>query len=219
MNNFTPNNNQNQLKQQNQPVLLFQPYNMLVFSSFFSPIILVIIILSTSFIFQNFKGFIFLGFLLGISLVRNLVYLYNNAKPQVNDNTVCSSIQYTSYGNTTFSSFVFAFTIMYICLPMFINSDINYWVFSGLITYFIFDTFIKIYKKCIGKMSELFINVLLGLASSALIVSLMYSGGSSKYLFFNEISSNRDVCSMPRKQTFKCSVYKNGELVGSTNSN
>ena len=137
MNNFTPNNNQNQLKQQNQPVLLFQPYNMLVFSSFFSPIILVIIILSTSFIFQNFKGFIFLGFLLGISLVRNLVYLYNNAKPQVNDNTVCSSIQYTSYGNTTFSSFVFAFTIMYICLPMFINGDINYWVFSGLITYFI----------------------------------------------------------------------------------
>ena len=24
-------------------------------------------------------------------------------------------------------------------------------------------------------------------------------------------------CSMPKKQTFKCAVYKNGELIGSTN--
>ena len=42
----------------------------------------------------------------------------------------------------------------------------------------------------------------------------MYAGGSSQYLFFNEISSNKEICSMPSKQTFKCSVFKNGGLIG-----
>ena len=46
--------------------------------------------------------------------------------------------------------------------------------------------FIKMYKKCTVQMGDLFLNVLLGLASSGLIVSLMYAGGSGKYLFFNE---------------------------------
>jgi hypothetical protein len=51
-------------------------------------------------------------------------------------------------------------------------------------------------------------------ASSALIVTLMYAGGSGKYLFFNEVSSNKEVCYQPSKQTFKCQMYKDGELVG-----
>jgi hypothetical protein len=75
--------------------------------------------------------------------------------------------------------------------------------------------FIKIYKKCIVKTGELFLNVLLGAASSSLIVSLMYFGGSGKYLFFNEVSSNKDICYQPSKQTFRCKLFKDGELVGS----
>jgi hypothetical protein len=63
-------------------------------------------------------------------------------------------------------------------------------------------------------MSDLFLNILLGLASSALIVTLMYTGGSGKYLFFNEVSSNKDICYQPKEQTFKCSVFKDGTLVG-----
>jgi hypothetical protein len=97
---------------------------------------------------------------------------------------------------------------------MFSNGSVNYWIFSGLIVYFLSDVFIKIYKGCLIKMSELFLNVLTGLASSALIVTLMYAGGSSKYLFFNEISSGQSMCYQPSKQTFKCNVYKNGELIG-----
>ena len=46
----------------------------------------------------------------------------------------------------------------------------------------------------------------------------MYSYGASKYLFFNEVSSDKEMCSMPTKQKFKCAVYKNGELIGNTTS-
>jgi hypothetical protein len=66
-------------------------------------------------------------------------------------------------------------------------------------------------------MGDLFLNVLLGLSSAALIVTLMYSGGSGEHLFFNEVSSNKDICYQPSKQSFKCEVFKNGELLSSTN--
>ena len=71
------------------------------------------------------------------------------------------------------------------------------------------------YKGCVIKAGELFLNIITGLSLSAAIVSLMYAGGSSKYLFFNESSSNKEVCTQPSTQTFKCKVYKDGELIGS----
>ena len=196
------------------PLQIFQPFNVIVFFSFFSPIILATSITSLSFIFQNFKGLIYLGFLIGCCVVRNYVYMVAGGTPAVNDNTICTSVQYSKYGNPTFSAFVFAFTIMYLSLPMFSNGAPNLWVFISMISYFLIDMFIKLYKKCVIKTSDLFLNVLLGLSSSALIVTMMYAGGSGKYLFFNEVSSNKDICYQPKEQTFRCLMYKNGTLVG-----
>ena len=202
----------------NSPLQLFQPMNFVVFFSFFSPIILATSITSLSFIFQNFKGLIYLGFLIGCCLVRNLIYMSNGGAPVVNDGTICTSIQYSKYGNPTFSAFVFAFTIMYLSLPMFSNGAPNFWVFILLVAYFIIDIGIKGDRNCIAQnkaqIGDLMINILTGLASAAAIVSLMYAGGSGKYLFFNEVSSNKEICYQPKKQNFKCNVYRNGTLVG-----
>jgi len=206
--------NQSKIPSLDTPLKVIQPFNLLVFLSVYSPIILATTTTGMSFIFQNFKGLIYLLFLIGCCVVRRFVYSMNSAQPMVSDGTICTSVQYSKYGNAAFSSFVFAFTIMYISLPMFTNNDPNFWIFSGLLIYFFIDIFIKIYKGCVVKMGDLILNILTGLTSAALIVSLMYAGGSSKYLFYNEVSSNKEVCYQPSKQTFKCSVYKNGELVG-----
>ena len=196
------------------PLQLFQPMNIIIFLSFFSPIILAVSITSLSFIFQNFKGLIYLGFLIAACVVRNYVYMMSGSQPAVNDGTICTSIQYGNYGNSTFSAFVFAFTIMYLSFPMFTNDMPNLWIFITLIICFCIDMFIKFYKNCIPSKGDLFLNVLLGLSSAALIVTLMYSGGSGKYLFFNEVSSNKEICYQPKEQTFKCQVFKDGTLVG-----
>lgn len=195
------------------PLQFFQPMNIIVWFSFFSPIILATSITSLSFIFQNFKGLIYLGFLIGCCVVRSYVYMMSGSNPIVNDRTICTSIQYSKYGNPTFSAFVFAFTIMYLSFPMFSNNSVNYWVFITLIAYFFLDIFIKIYKKCVIEMGDLFLNVLLGAASSALIVTLMYAGGSGKYLFFNEVSSDKEMCYQPSEQTFKCNLFQDGEMI------
>ena len=198
-----------------EPLQLFQPMQFVVFLTFFSPIILAVSITSLSFMFQNFKGLIYLGFLLAVCIVRNYIYMLSGSPPIVNDRTICNSVQYSKYGNPTFSAFVFAFTIMYLSMPMFSNGAANLWVFISLVAYAFVDIFIKVYKNCIPKMSDLFLNILMGLASGAAIVSFMYIGGSGKYLFFNEVSSNKDVCYKPKEQTFKCNVFKDGEMVGS----
>ncbi len=195
------------------PLQLFQPMNMLIFLTFFSPIILASGITSMSFIFQNFKGLIYLGFLIGCCVVRSFVYMMAGAQPIVNDHTICTSIQYSKYGNPTFSAFIFAFTIMYLCYPMFSAGAVNYWIFISLLVYFLLDIVVKIYKNCIVKMGDLALNVILGGASATLIVMLMYAGGSADYLFFNEMSSDKEMCSQPSKQTFRCKMYKDGQLI------
>jgi len=195
------------------PLQIFQPMNVIVFLSFFSPIILAVGFTSMSFIFQNFKGLIYLGFLVGCCFLRGYVYMVSGADSIVNDKTICTSVQYSKYGNPTFSAFVFAFTLMYVFYPMFANGSINFWIFTLLIAYFIMDIFIKLYKKCVIKVGDLFLNILLGATSAALIVTLMYAGGSGKYLFFNEMSSDKQVCYKPSNQTFKCSLYKDGTMI------
>lgn len=207
---------------QEEPLKLFQPMNMIIFLSFYSPIILALCVTGISLKFKNFNGLIYLGFLIGSCIVRNYVYAMSVSSPKKEtepsmkggSSNICNSIQFSKYGNPTFSSFVFSFTIMYLSIPMFSNGAPNYWIFSSIVSYFLVDMFIKLYKNCIVKIGDLFLNILLGSASAALIITMMYSGGSGKYLFFNEVSSDKEICYQPKEQTFKCSVYKNGELIG-----
>lgn len=86
----------------------------------------------------------------------------------------------------------------------------------GLTIYFIVDIFIKQNKKC-AEPSNVFVNILVGFAFSAgIVVAMLNTPGFSHLLFFNEYSSNKEICTMPKNQTFKCSVYKNGELIGTS---
>ena len=88
---------------QDTSLQLFQPQQIIVFLTFFSPIILTVSITSLSFIFQNFKGLIYLGFLLAVCIVRNYMYMMAGSSPVVSDKTICTSVQYSKYGNPTFS--------------------------------------------------------------------------------------------------------------------
>jgi len=171
--------------------------------------------------FQNFKGFIYLGFLILFSFLRSQIIFWMKKIDDVeyvSPNAICNMVQYSKYGNAGFSIFVIAFTFFYICMPMFLNNDINYLVFGGLLTYLIADIAIRYSKKCLHSPIHIIFNIIAGGSLGVLVPYIFYALGGSKFMFFNEISSNKEVCSMPKKQTFKCAVYKNGELVGSTTS-
>jgi len=202
----------------NSPLSIFEPVKFLVFVAFISPILLISSIVGLSFVFQNFKGLIYLGFLLAAVISREFLFSNNsNYEKAKNDGSICSAIQFSYIGNATFSIFVTCFTFLYLCFPMFINGGINWLIFSGLLFYICLDIGVKVIQGCINMKStgvQLFMDMLLGLSLAAIFTSLMYAGGSSKYLFFNETASDKEVCSQPSKQTFKCKVYKNGEVIG-----
>jgi hypothetical protein len=227
---------------------IYNPSEILKYLTFYSPIILIIGIVSLSFIFQNFKGIFYLGVMLLIVLCREFIYTkfmtseaeQNKSQGQENINSDiptpvggkkrykggdstqasedCTSVLYSSNlkSNGSYSAFIFSFTLMYIFLPMFINQNINAWMLFGLSLYFIVDTIVKQQSGCV-EPSNVFVNVLIGFALSAVLVCVMInSPGLSNLLFFNDFSSNKEICTMPKKQTFKCAVYKNGELIGSS---
>ena len=201
----------------NTPFKVFQPYNLAVLLTVISPIIVIIIIISISLVFQNFKGLIYLLWLILLFCIRNfLLHIAGVSDIEDGGRNLCNDIKYSSYGNNTFSMFFISFSLIYFCAPMIINNEANYWVVGGFLFYLIMDTFMRFYIKCIGKndVSFVFLNLVLGIFSGIIVVVSMYSTDTQKYLFFNEVSKNKDVCSMPKKQTFHCSVYKNGELIG-----
>jgi hypothetical protein len=179
---------------------------------FYSPFFLVVFVLSLGFAYQNTKGYLYLVIIIVICALRCGIYNMNGWDNLTN-NSSCNKLTFGNYGNSSFSGFIFAFTIVYLVFPMFYNGDINIPIIVVLLFYFFFDLFIRKSYNCIN-VSDLSLNILSGILLSSLIVSLMYGMGLSNYLFFNELSSDVEMCSMPSKQTFKCSVYKNGELLG-----
>ena len=91
-----------------------------------------------------------------------------------------------------------------------------------LIFYVLFDLGIKVIRGCLdfSKQMSAVIGDFIGGGLLAMgIVFLMYAGNSDRFLFFADQTANGTICSRPKSQTFRCAVYKNGELVTSTTTN
>lgn len=113
--------------------------------------------------------------------------------------------------NETLGAYVISFTMWYVCLPMFLINDINWGVFSFFLFTLIFNLLIN--KNCIKTcVSAVATNVIASGLLGAMFSLGVYTYANSLSLV-NQTSSNAEVCTAPSKQTFKCKVYKNGELV------
>jgi prepilin signal peptidase PulO-like enzyme (type II secretory pathway) len=92
------------------------------------------------------------------------------------------------------------------------SNQMNYVVISALLSIFVIDAISKITNKC-TTIAGVVLGLVTGLLFGFLWFVLFKSSGYNSLLYFNEVVSNKTYCSRPKKQTFKCSVYKNGELV------
>jgi len=205
----------------NHPQNMLQPSNIMVLVTFYMPLIISLIVLSWGIIMQNVNGFIYLLFMLGMSVVREFVltstgHTESSALKGMGGASICDTISYSKNGNNTFSVFMMSFTTVYLSMPMFINSSVN-WLFVGTcIVGIIMDIGVRTKAGCAMSRNSIFTNIVAGGVLAWTIVGLMTANGSERFLFFNEIQSNKTVCSRPTKQQFKCSVYKNGEVLTNT---
>jgi len=185
--------------------------------SFYSPLI----ILTSVFIFSMFTATItkfgwYLLWVFTISCIRFFIY---RAVPTQGAPPLCDTFIPIDY---TYSTYILTFTMAYFIMPMLLISKqnninaLNYGVLAFFISYIVLDLFIKNSLQCIPKIFSSIVigNLLSGLLCGIIVVMIMYGSTLKNYLYINEVNTNKEVCSMPSKQQFKCRVFKDGTLIG-----
>ena len=169
-----------------------------------SSTIIVVLFTSLTFIYQNFTGIVYLGFLLAAMVIRGLViWGFDIGKASASK---CNQ----PYGfNVGFSTFVFMFTFCYAFIPMFVYNDINIPLLIIYIIYFVMDLGFKTttYIDCENLRMNLIANFIGGAIIGATFSTSMLTY-SSEFLFFNELSTSKEMCSVKKEQAFKCKVNK-----------
>ena len=191
------------------PALTLSPHQMVQLS----PIFIASFMVMTSMFNGDVKAILWLVFcIVGISLtfVVNKYILF--------DDFVCPSILplFNRMNNFSISTAFIVFTLGYLVMPMISNKDYNYYVIVGFLILLVVDIIVKQQLGCVSRQNykSIIYGIIFGSAYSVLCYSILNNGAKS-LLYFNTISSNNIYCSKPKKQTFKCNVYKNGEIISS----
>lgn len=180
---------------------------------FYSPIIVIFLVVGYSLTQNGYKGIIYIVIILIITAIRVVVYNnFPNADPLPSQLNLCNQVQFAKNGNSSLSAYIFGFTIMYLILPMINNGDINIVFLSGWLFYLVVDYIYRLRNGCLSSVGY-FGNLVLGAGLGTAFVYILYQIQSGKYLFFNEFSSNSETCTMPSKQQFKCFVMQNGQEI------
>ena len=193
--------------------------NLLYSTSFYSPLILV----SSIFIFSVFTStFYKFGWYLLWGFTISCIRYFGYSKNLTENTSVAAICNMFIPFDYTYSTFILTFTMTYLVMPMILVSTqykinaVNYCVVGLFVAYIALDLFTKKSLQCIPTFfSSITIgNLIGGLFFGAVTVLIMYSTTLKNYLYINEVNSNKEVCSMPSKQQFKCKVYKDGTLIG-----
>jgi hypothetical protein len=196
--------------------------------SFYAPIIICVSIVTFSMFTGTMeKAMVFFIWIFIITFIRIIVFkgLSSSNEPLTKLPDVCLTglTEIFIPQDVTYSTYILTFTMMYFIAPMIMVSKqnninaINYGVLAFFIAYIALDLFIKKSLQCVpGIVSKVVIgNVISGLFLGAVIAGLiMYGSNMKSYLYINEVNTNKEVCSMPSKQQFKCRVFKDGTLIG-----
>jgi len=173
-----------------------------------SPIFITTFMIMTSIFNGDIKAFLWLVFtLVGVGLIAVTL------KPEENCKNALLPL-FANFKHLSVSTFFIVFTLTYMMAPMFNTNDWNYFVIVGFLSILIMDTIAKFnfLPNCSSPLGIVW-GVLFGALYGIICYSGIHLSGGDNFLYFNTVSSNNVYCSKPKKQTFKCYVYKNGEII------
>lgn len=182
-----------------------------------SPLLLGFFLVMSSLFNQNIKGLVYLAGVLMASVINIFLMNLFESKRFPDESYTCDIFSlnpYLPFNSPAPTSLFIGFTIAYLLLPMIYNNQLNYGIVTFLLFLFIIDAFTKIQKRCTST-SGTFMGGLVGLILGASWYMLFHETGYDSLLYFDELLSNKVACARPSKQSFKCSVYKGGELISS----
>ena len=150
------------------------------------------------------------------SILNVLLMNSKKSEPCAERSQFCNILDFPwnphNYNSPDYNSMVIMFTTAYLLLPMIYNKQMNYGAIMFMLILFAFNYITQIMFLCCKGFDMVF-GGLIGLVMGATFAGILKMSGGEKFLYFNELSSNNTVCERPSKQTFKCSVYKNGKII------
>lgn len=196
--------------------------------SLYLPLILLSSLLIFSIMSSTLQKFLFyVVTILLIIMLRLIVYKSSKSPsnlPDLPDDCSVGLIHQFIPQDVLFGTYLLSFTLFYFLTPMILltidsNVDsINYIILLFFMCYIFLDLAMKKQMGCIDAVTNVGIagNFFSGTLLGSGISALLYTSPMRNLLYVGEVNSDKEVCSMPSQQKFKCRVYKNGELVGST---
>lgn len=181
-----------------------------------SPLILGFFMIMISVFNQDIKGIIYLAGIL-ISTVINVLVLNmikSEKDPESSDSCDLIHLPFglSNYNIPSLNSVLLTFTFIYLVMPMVASNQINYALIIFLSGMIIIDAISKIMNKCTN-IGGILIGCFLGGIMGVIWYIIFKAAGLNSLLYFNASDSDKLYCSRPKNQTFKCAVYKNGEIV------
>ena len=196
--------------------------NLMQFFAAISPILLAFCLVMISIFNSDIKGMVYLGGILIASLINLLILNSLKIKSDKIIPPYCNLIEFpfnlNEYISPAFNSMFIAFTLAYLYMPMQYVSGINYPVLIFITSLLVLDAGTKISGGC-TTFGGVMLGSLVGFVLGLLWFIAFYSTGHEDLLFFNAEPSNNVICSRPKKQTFRCKIFKNGEVIGEASSN
>jgi len=190
--------------------------NLFSFFGSIAPLLLAFFLIMVSLFNQNAKGFVYLGGILVASVLNILLSNLFQKRTEGYDQNVCSIIDFpfqnTYFTAPAYNTMFITFTIVYLLLPMIFNNQINFFLLTFLFFILLSDSFSKIMRGChdiLDILSGFIFGAFMGFAWFA----IFHYTKNNNLLYYSDFVSNNVVCERPKRQTFKCAVYKNGKLI------
>lgn len=182
------------------------------FLALISPYILIGFFVLNTIFNQNIKGIVYVIGIIVLYVISNMISF---VIPIEKNEEICNLIgRPESIINPYFGTMVYGYTFSYLFVPMLYSSFINYSMLLSLMLILVVDVVIKKNINCLK------IPYFMVFLSCSLIIGSLYAvtihAIDSKLLYHEDYTSNKQVCSIPSEQKFKCNVYKNGELITET---
>ncbi len=204
----------------------FSATNLFKFLGLLTPFLIIFFLLMSSVINQDLKVLIYL---LGTSVgsLVNIFFMYlikskraDDASPFCNVFTFPFTVNSEAserYDAPSMTSMFISFTLAYIWIPMVFNppNTVNIPLVLTLSALLVIDIIAQHNQKCTNFLGS-FLGTLVGFVMGAAWYGLVNSSGYQSLLYYSDFTGNKTICRRPKKEYFKCDVYKNGKLLQSS---
>ena len=200
------------------------PLEFIKFLGYLAPFLMTFVIICITIINgQPLKGFIYVGCVFILSTI--IIGLTHVLKIPMSKAALygCRMFGLDTYSVPSLSNAIMAFNFTYLWYPSYStpnSPEISPFLIIFLVMMYALNALVKYTSLCTS-FSGILSGTLFGIIWAWCCIAAIRvtsDNANSQMLLFSEILTNNEICTRPSEQKFQCKVYKNGELISTTNN-